>query len=318
MTDGQVRRFFDTHLAASAEGIQRDARRITFDRLVAVGVSVGVPLLAVAIGAAIHAGAFGLHGLARWGAIVVCGLVGVTALVMGFRRLIPPAFAAGVRVAERFTTELAGPAVRYVRPGWTYDTECSLSLDELFASKLFQRIALTRFTASARIRGRAHDLPFEMHEILATGEGPNRFMRIVLTGLLAHIRLPALLPGHVRICRHSPDKTWRRPAMDGYRAVDASLPILNGHYHVDATPDAVDPAAIPGLVLLMADLATRGWLVHGAFGGLSAWVAIERSRTWFEPRVLPPYTAGDLLELEHAFAIVDQVADQLGSAVPVA
>ena len=106
--------------------------------------------------------------------------------------------------------------------------------------------------------------------------------------------------------------------MDGYRSLDDEVASLKGHYRVDATPDAASLASVPGLVQVMEDLAKHGWLVHVAFGGLSAWVAIERSRTWFEARVLPPYSADDLLQLEYAFAVIELVADQLRVPVPAA
>ena len=107
--------------------------------------------------------------------------------------------------------------------------------------------------------------------------------------------------------------------MDGYRSLDTIVPTLNGHYHVDATPDGTDLAAVPGmLIALMEDLATRGWLVHVAFGGLSAWVAIERSRLWFEPRALPQYSADDLLQLDYAFSVVELIAGHLRSVSPAA
>src|SRR5262245_47657327 len=96
----------------------------------------------------------------------------------GVRALIPGARAAHERVKARFMAELAGPALEHLRPGWTLDMASSLTEDELFASTLFQRIPLTRFTATPRIRGRAHELPFEMHEVIATGDGPREFARI--------------------------------------------------------------------------------------------------------------------------------------------
>jgi hypothetical protein len=233
----------------------------------------------------------------------------------GLRRLVRPPQSAIQQLQARFDAELARPAVEQLRPGWMYHTESSLTEDELFASRLFHRIPLRRFVASPRVRGRAHDLPFEMHEVIATGDGPtSRFLRILLSGFLAHVGLPEALPGHVRFCRHLSDKTWRRPEMDGYRSID--VPSLSGHYTVDATPDAVSVAGLPGLIAALEDLAKRGWLVHVAFGGLSAWVAIERSRTWFEPRVLPPYSADDLLELDHAFAVIELIASQLHVTMP--
>lgn len=228
----------------------------------------------------------------------------------GVRALMPGARAANDRVKSRFMAELVRPAVEHLRPEWTFDEESSLTQDELFASKLFQRIPLTRFTATSRFRGRVHELPFEMHEVIATGDGPREFARILLIGFLAHVRLPVALPGHLRFCRQT-DKTWRRPAMDGYRAIETIPSSLKAHSHVDATPDAVPLSAIPGLVQAIDDCATRGWLVHVALGGLSAWIAIERSRAWFEPRVLPPHSADDLIELERTFTIIEDIAQQI-------
>jgi hypothetical protein len=318
MDEARVRRVFETQLAANAHGIQRDARRITIDLLIALTVSLGVPLLAVIAAFALaFAGSFALDGMRLWAALAACGLVAAIALLVGFRMLMPPAISADERLKKRFVSELARPTVEQLRPGWTYDTDSSLSRDELFASNLFQRIPLTRFDVTARIRGRAHDLPFEMHEVVATGEGERQFMRILLIGFLAHVRLPVPVQGHVRFCRQQSDKTWRRPPVDGYRSIEAASS-LDGHYHVDATPDGPDLASMPGMVSLMEDLAKRGWLVHVAFGGLSAWVAIERSRTWFEPRVLPAYSADDVLQLDYAFSVIELVADQLYAVTPVA
>lgn len=215
------------------------------------------------------------------------------------------------QLRQRFDGELARPVVERLRPEWTYHAHSSLTEDELFASGLFQRIPLTAFAATARIRGLAHDLPFEMHEVTATGQGERQYMRILLIGFLAHLKLPAPMPGHIRFCHRQPDKKWRRPAMDGYRALEITG--LSGHYDVDATPDAPGPASFSGMVALMDDLAKSGWLVHVAFGGLSAWAAIERSRTWFEPRAVPPYSADDLLELEYTFNVIERVAAALGA-----
>lgn len=316
MDDDQIRRFFETQLAASAHAVQRDARRITLDLLIALGVALGLPVLAgaAAISLAVQ-GDLGLEGPARWIAVAAGALGGVIALLVGFRRLMPAALSANDRVNARFVSEIARPAITQLRRGWTYERASSLTRDELFASNLFHRIPLTRFDAGSRIRGLAHDLPFEMHEVTATGLGERQFMRILLIGFLAHLKLDTPLPGQVRFCRQIGDKSWRRPEMDGYRSLDAIVPTLNGHYHVDATPDGTDLAAVPGLIALMEDLAKRGWLVHVAFGGLSAWVAIERSRLWFEPRVLPPYSADDLLQLDYVFSVVELVAGHLRTAV---
>ncbi len=218
------------------------------------------------------------------------------------------------QLRQRFASELAQPVVEQLRPGWTYDAESWLTRDELFASNLFQRIPLTRFDTTTRIGGLAHDLPFEMHEVSATGEGERQYMRILLIGFLAHLRLPWSMPGNIRFCHQQADKAWRRPAMDGYRLVEVAA--LQGHYYVDATPDAPPLAALPRLVASMEDLSKRGWRVHVACGGLSAWVAIEQSRTWFEPRALPPYSADDVLQLEAAFSTLERVACELGQLRP--
>lgn len=310
MDESRVRRLFETQLAANAHGIQRDARRITIDLLIALAVSIGVPVIAIIAALAIaFEWSFALDGARLWMALAVCGLVAAIALLAGFRVLLPPAVSADERLRKRFVSELARPAVEQLRPGWLYDTQASLTQDELFASNLFQRIPLTRFEAASRIRGRAHELPFEMHEVTATGSGERQYMRILLIGFLAHIKLPGPVQGHVRFCRQLSDKAWRRPPMAGYRSIEAAG--LDGHYHLDRTPDGPEPQSMPGMVSLMEELARRGWLVHVAFGGLSAWVAIERSRTWFEPRVLPPYSADDLLQLDYAFSVIELVADQL-------
>lgn len=213
-------------------------------------------------------------------------------------------------LAQRFVADWARPVVARLRPSWTYDHDATLAPDELFASGLFQRIPLTRFDARARLRGTADHLPFEMHEVTATGEGDRQYVRILLLGFFAHLKLPEGVPGHIRFCHQQADKAWRRPAMVGYRSLDSES--LNGRYLVDGTPDGPDLAAIPHVVALMDDLAQRGWLVHLAFGGLSAWVAIERSRTWFDLRAEPPYSADDVLELEHVFATLERVASALG------
>lgn len=319
MNDDQIRRFFETQLAANAHSIQRDARRITLDLVIALGVAVGVPVVAAVTAIAIVVqGSFGLEGTAIWIAVAACALVAAAALYAGFRVLMPSALSASERVNARFVSGLARPAVTQLRPGWTYETESSLTQDELFASNLFHRIPLTRFDATSRIRGLAHGLPFEMHEVTATSVGERQFMRILLIGFLAHLKLLAPLPGQVRFCRQISDKSWRRPEMDGYRSLDPVLPTLKGHYHVDSTPDGTDLAAVPGMIALMEDLARRGWLVHVGFGGLSGWVAIERSRTWFEPRVLPPYAADDLLQLDYVFSVVEVVAGHLRGVSPAA
>jgi hypothetical protein len=228
-----------------------------------------------------------------------------------FRLLRRSVASADEQLRQRFATELARPVVEQLRPGWMYDTEPSLTRDELFASTLFQRIALTRFDVTMRIRGLAHALPFEMHEVTATGEGERQYMRILLIGFLAHVKLPWRMPGHIRFCHHQADKTWRRPAMEGYRSVGVAA--LEGLYHVDATPDAPPLASLPGLVASMDDLGRSGWHVHVALGGLSAWVAIEQSRTWFEPRSSPPYSADDLLQLDRAFEVFERVAGALNA-----
>ncbi len=315
--EAHLRQFFDTRLAANAHAIQRDAQRITIDLLIALAVSLGIPIVAVAAAFGIaFEGAAGLQGAPLWIAVAGCSLVAAIAVYAGFRILMPRALSANHRVKARFVAEFARPAVEHLRPRWTYDTESSLTQDEFFASNLFQRIPLTRFDATTRIRGLAHSLPFEMHEVTATGLGERQYMRILLIGFLVHLKLPSPMPGHIRFCHQQADKTWRRPAMDGYRSLDVRP--LKGHYYVDATPDAPSLASFPGMVTLMEELGKRGWLVHVAFGGLSAWVAIERSRTWFEARALPPYSADDVLQLDYAFSVIEQVAGELRGSVATA
>lgn len=225
-----------------------------------------------------------------------------------FRLLRPSARAQSQQLRQRFATELARPIVDQLRPGWTYEPESALSEDELFASGLFQRIPLTRLDATARIRGTAHGLPFELHEVTATGEGDRQYVRILLIGFLVHLKLPVPVPGHTRFCHRQTDKTWRRPSVDGYRSPTSAGADL---YDVDATPDAPHIHSLRSLVVVMDDLARHGWRVHVAFGGLSAWVAIEQLRTWFEPRALPPYTADDVLQLDRGFSVLERVAGEL-------
>jgi len=225
-----------------------------------------------------------------------------------FRLLRPSARSASEHLRQRFASELARPVVEQLRPGWAYEPESSLTEDELFASSLFQRIPLTRFDTTTRIRGLAHAMPFELHEVTATGHSDRQYMRILLIGFLVHLKLPAPMPGHLRFCHRQADKTWRRPAMDGYRSLETTG---LGCYDIDATPDAPVPASLPGLVRVMDDLGKHGWRVHVAFGGLSAWLAIEQSRTWFEPRAVPPYTADDVLQLDGAFTVVERIAGEL-------
>jgi len=46
-----IRRWFDDELAAIAHGIQRDAGRIEFDRIVALAITFVLPLLAAGVAA---------------------------------------------------------------------------------------------------------------------------------------------------------------------------------------------------------------------------------------------------------------------------
>lgn len=309
-----IRRFFETRMAARAHAVQRALRRVPLDTAIAAGVTLALPAAALGAAALVYQRhAFGLDGARLWAAVAAGVAIAIAAATYGARRLVPAALTARRRAVRRFHDEVARPAVAWLRPGWSYDATSTLTPDELFASRLFQRIPLTRFATRGRVRGEAYGLPFEMHDVAAAGDTVGGAPRIVLRGFLAHVRLPEPLPGHARLCRRLGETIWRRPPMDGYRPLAAAAAALGDAYHVDATPDGLDPHGLPGLMPLMADLAGRGGQVHVAYGGLSAWVAIERSRPWFEPRPQPPYAADDLVELDEAFAIVEHLTQHLAA-----
>ena len=311
-----MQRLWHAHFAAPLEKLQRETGRVFWSLIRALLVSLGVPVIALAAAAELYFQSPGLSERALWTMCGLLGLVAAAAIYIGFKRLMPPALNADERLKSEFFRQFCEPACALLRPGWRCVRDTSTDGVDVFASQLFKRIPVTRFTVQGRIEGTAARQPFVMHELIATGDRgggqSGKFMLIVLHGFLARVSLAAAVPGHLRFCLVT-DSPWRRPPLDGFVPADARVPALAGRYHVEATNDAVDPAALPGLVQLLQGFVERGYRVHVSIGGANAWIAIDRPESFFEPQ-LGTYSADHLKAVDYLFTTVELVASQLPHA----